>query len=459
MLNYTSFLKLCGFFMIILVGGLLFLSSAIFARDYTEQTAVIHRVLPGETLSKIARRYFSLTEAHTIGDLIREIQEQNGLRGTLIRPEQRLWIPVVRTAPVVSKTIPKPRDFEARGIYINRFSIASPKMLRLVDMLIAHGGNTVIIDGKDMSGMISYPSRVRFAGEIGANAAPTVDDPGKLFHALHEKGLHISIRLVLFYDPLLAAKRPDLAIRSLDTGEPWLEGSKIAWVDPSHPTVQRYNLDLARELAEMGVDEIQFDYIRFPTTGNIRDAAYGFDRQRTPKHQVITDFLAQAREELASYEVLLSVDVFGVIGWGRAEDIEMTGQRIEDMARYADVISPMIYPSHFYGRFQGMANPGDEPFILVSETCKRFAARLLGTDVTLRPWVQAFPLGARRFGKEYILDELRAVAQSEARGWLLWSAGNAYDVAWKALAEWNHGPLRAESPEKRVSRLGDDFTE
>ncbi len=437
----------------------LFLPWAIFAKDHKKETELLHQVSAGESLSKIAYLYFALTEAQTIGELIQQIQERNRLEGTLIHPNQRLLIPVVRSIPVVPKTIPKRRDFKAKGIYLNRYSMACRKMPRLIDRLIGLGGNTVILDGKDMSGRLSYPSKVDLAGGIGANAAPSIVDPAKLFHSLHEKGLHVCIRLVLFYDPLLAVKRPDLAVRSIATGEPWAENGKLAWVDPSHPTVQRYNLDIAKELAAMGVDEIQFDYIRFPTMGNTRDAAYGFDEQKISKHQIITAFLAQARRELASSEVLLSIDVFGVMGWGRPEDLQMTGQKIEDLAEYCDVISPMIYPSHFYGPFQGMVNPGDQPFFFVSETCRRFSALLEGKGVTLRPWVQAFPFGTRTFGKQYVLEELRALNRSEARGWLLWSAGNAYDVAWDALAEWNRMTLGRETPIARFSQLDEHLTE
>ena len=459
MLKKGAFSKTVSYLSGLLISISLFFPWTVFAKDYQKETEFLHRVSPGESLSKIARLYLPLTEAYTIRDLIRRIQARNGLQGTMIRPNQRLVIPLVRSTPLVSKNIPKGRGFEAKGIYVNRYSMACRKMDRLLDRLTAHGGNTVILDGKDMSGKLSYPSRVNMAREIGACANPCIADPAKLFHSLHEKGVHVGIRLVLFYDPLLAAKRPDLAVRSITTGEPWTENGKRAWVDPFHPTVQRYNLDIAKELAEMGVDEIQFDYIRFPTMGNTRDAGYSFDEQKIPKHQVITDFLAQARKELAPYEVLLSIDVFGVMGWGRPEDIHMTGQKIGDLAQYCDVMSPMIYPSHFYGPFESITNPGDHPFFFVSETCRRFSVLLEEKEVTLRPWIQAFPFGTSTFCDEYILEELRALSESQAIGWLFWSAGNAYDVAWKALGQWTNRDLKQETIETQFSLLDESFIE
>ncbi len=307
-------------------------SKDLWAESIQKDTELIHWVSRGESLHKIARRYLPLTEELTVGDL--------------------------------------------------------------VEKLTAAGGNTVILDGKDMSGMLSYPSKVSLAGEIGANGSPVTRDLAKLIHYLHERNIHVGMRLVLFYDQLLATEKPELALRDSITAEPLVENGKVAWVDPSHPTVQEYNLAIARELAEMGVDEIQFDYIRFPTKKNIEYAQFGPDGQSTPRDKIITDFLAHAQNELAPYKVLLSIDVFGIIAWGRSEDIEMTGQKVEDLARHCDVVSPMIYPSHFHRPFQGIANPNDQPYLLVSETCQRFARFLANSQATLRPWIQAFPLGA-----------------------------------------------------------------
>jgi hypothetical protein len=413
-----------------------FLPGAIFATNETEVTEYVHRVLPGESLNKIAYQYLPLTKAYSVGDLVKEIKNLNGIQGTLIHPNQHLLIPLVPSDSEPARTIPKDTAFEAKGIYLNRYSIASQKMGRLLDKLIASEGNTVIIDGKDMAGRLSYASKVNLAQEIGANTRPFIGDPARLFQYLHKKGLHVAVRLVVFFDPLLAAKKPEMMLRTT-TGAPVLEQGKAAWVDPSQSAVQNYNLAIAKELAQMGVDEIQFDYIRFPTTRSSRKAVYGPAGQKIPRHVIITDFLAKARKELAPYKVLLSIDVFGILAWGRKQDIEATGQNIEDLAKYCDVISPMIYPSHFDKPFQGISNPRTQPFLLVSEACRRFSTFLEGSNATLRPWIQAFPWRARNFNKNYIIEELRALHQSKARGWLLWSAGNVYRVAWRALAQWN----------------------
>ena len=437
MLIPKPFIKILTIFIVLFCALTVFFATNILAQDIEKDTQLIHRVSPGESLDKIARQYLPLTEELTVSDLVERIKVLSGVQGSLIRPNQWLVIPLVRSKPVAAKIVPKKTDFEAKGIYVNRYTMASKRMKGLVAELAAVGGNTVILDGKDMSGKMSYPSRVELAEEIGASAKPVTRDLAKLIHYLHERRIHVGVRLVLFYDELLAEQRPELALKDGVTGLPLMDKGRIAWVDPSHPVVQEYNLGIARELAEMGVDEIQFDYIRFPTKENVEYGESDLYGQEAPRYKIITDFLARARSELAAHQVLLSIDVFGIIAWGKSKDVEMTGQKIEDLAAHCDVISPMIYPSHFHNPFRGIADPSERPYLLVSETCKRFSRLLKNSQVTLRPWIQAFPLGTDNFGEEYIFEQLRALDQSKVRGWLLWSAGNKYGVAWKALAEWN----------------------
>jgi len=431
--------SLCVLALVIL--SLLVQPERTLARNVDNGEDLIHYVSSGESLNGIARQYLHLTDAMTTRELIEQIKALNGIQSSLILPDQRLLIPLSRTNPAETEIVPKQPNFRAKGIYINRYSMACNKMRRLVDRLIGCGGNTVILDGKDMTGKLSYPSRIGLVKEIGADSGAVINNPVKLFHYLHKKGLHVSVRLVLFYDPFLANRRPQLALCGKDKGSGKRELHKGLWVDPAHPAVQDYNLGIAKELAEMGVDEIQFDYIRYPTEESFQDSPDSLDKQSVPRDRIISDFLERAYEELASHKVLLSIDVFGIIAWGRREDISIIGQRIEELAEHCDVVCPMIYPSHFTSPFQNITNPGREPFLMVSKTCQLFSSFLNDSGATLRPWIQAFPLGAGNFTEDYILEELRALDQSESIGWMLWSAGNAYDVAWQALKQWNRRPL------------------
>jgi hypothetical protein len=421
--------------------GVLMVPRAAFASDGSNTSVFYHCVSSGESLNKIAQHYLSLTDAITLGELVRKIRQLNGIQGSVIYPDQRLLIPLAESSPIKATRAPKKPDYEVRGIYMNRYSMACEKMTRLLNQLLSSGGNTVVLDGKDMTGRLSYPSRVVLANEIGATANPVIGNLPRLFNHLHQRGLHVCVRLVLFYDPLLAAKKPELALNPIRPDDQQQEATKTVWVNPGHSIVQEYNLDIARELAEMGVDEIQFDYVRFPTFSTVVDGECHQGQPALTRHNVITNFLAQARTALAPYEVLLSLDVFGIIAWGRLEDMEMTGQKIRDLAEQCDVICPMIYPSHFHKPFQTIADPGTEPFLMVSETCRRFDSLLKDSKTRLRPWIQAFPYGVENFSEQYILEQLRAVDQPSSRGWMLWSAGNAYDVAWKALSQLNNERL------------------
>ncbi|MBU6429922.1 MAG: hypothetical protein KGR26_12990, partial [Cyanobacteria bacterium REEB65] len=237
-------------------------------------------------------------------------------------------------------------------------------------------------------------------------------------------------------DPILARLRPDLAIHSKKhPGKLWLQHGKTAWVDPNQPEVQDYNIRLATEVAAAGVDEIQFDYVRFPGEGDTSDCAFSFNPAVTPKHVVITGFLKRAREALRPYRCLLGIDVFGVAAWGKKIDEQIIGQRIHDMAQYVDVISPMVYPSHFYGTFDGYGYPGDHPYYFVSQGVARVREKV-GPRVTIRPWLQAFTFRVHHFDPHYVERELQAARDAKACGWLLWNAGNKYDVAFTGVTRW-----------------------
>src|SRR5262249_17764575 len=159
---------------------------------------------------------------------------------------------------------------------------------------------------------------------------------------------------------------------------------KLVWGDPANREVQDYNLAIAREVAELGADEIQLDYIRFPAEGDLADIAYSFDTTTTPKHEIITGFLQRAAQELNPLGVLGSIDVYGATAWDEQRDVQATGQKMEDLARYADVISPMLYPSHFYPPFDGHNYPAWEPYFFVYQGTIKSARKAAGGGAQIR---------------------------------------------------------------------------
>ena len=396
---------------------------------------VFHRTKKGESLYVIAGKYLRLTDSYTQSGLVKELMRINSLKSTLLYVGKELRLTVIHDGSVQAETVSKRKDFIAKGIYITGISAGTERVIRLARELKRLGVNTIVFDGKDMSGLVFYKSKVKLAEQIGATDKAPIRDLNKMIYLLHGKGMHVVARIVLFQDQLLAEKRPDLAVRSRSTGEPWRAKGKVSWVDPCLREVQEYNIAIARELVDYGVDEIQFDYIRFPAMGDTSDAVYTFDEANTPKHRIITDFLRRAYEELKPMGILISIDVYGITLWNKEIDVDITGQKIRDLAKYTDIICPMLYPSHFSRDFGNKPVPADEPYYFVYNGCKRVAEITQGAEVTIRPWLQAFPLGVTNFKKEYILKEIKATEDASTTGWLLWDAENSYKVAAEALEQ------------------------
>jgi hypothetical protein len=328
----------------------------------------------------------------------------------------------------------KAKTFVAKGIYMTATSIQIDRFHTMTDSLVKAGGNTVVFDVKNEDGIVSYKSDVPMVKQIGADKAGPIQDLKTRVKQMHDKGIHVAGRIVLFKDPILAKARPDLTLKSLSNGKPWLDKGKLQWLDPNHPEVIAYNLAIAKELAEIGVDEIQFDYVRFPAESKTSDIAYSFDTEKTPKHEIITAFMKKANEELKPKGVLLSIDVFGVIAWNKDIDQRITGQKVEDLAKYVDVMCPMVYPSHFGKIFDGKQNPADHPVYFVDQGVKKLYAKIDGSGAVVRPWIQGFDWRVSNFGPAYVGKQIDAAKDADAVGYMVWNASNKYEPTWKAMS-------------------------
>lgn len=399
---------------------------------------IFHTIQKGQSPTFVADRYIKFVTYYTRPEFEKAIMEKNGLPRPMVSIGQRLEIPGVRKAPPKPKGISKPKTFEAKGIYLTMTGASTERVFTLTKRMKPHGLNTIVFDVKDMDGVVSYKTQVPLAVKTGASQKGTIRELPKMIEWLHDQGIHVVARQVLFHDKWLAQHDPRLAIKSKSTGKPWLEHGKQAWVDPNNTEVQDYNIALAKELAGMGVDEIQFDYIRFPAMGNTSDIAYSFDTEAKPKHTIITGFLKRAYETLHPLGVLVSIDVYGVVAWDQDIDVKITGQLISDLSKHADVISPMVYPSHFYPPFDGYKYPAWEPYYFVSQGVARTARKTSGSGIVIRPWLQAFPFMVKdRFKPNYVVDQLCGARDAHATGWLLWDAQNEYIVGFDGVAQWN----------------------
>jgi len=400
-----------------------------------------HTVKPGESLPSLARQYLPFTTYMTTAELEAAIIQANpGKTGKYLKPGTELIIPGVLSAPLLEQPVPLAKDFEMRGIYLTGYMAGSEHGLELVRRWRAADGNAVAFDIKDMDGLVDIPFEHQLAPK--RKNVPIRNLP-KLAHFLHSLGLHAIARIALFRDAYLAENHPALAVQSRSSGQPWEENGKLVWTDPSRPEVQDYNLALARAVAASGVDEIQFDYVRFPAEGDQKDARFAFQSAHPDwdRSDVIDDFLSRAYKELHPLGVLVSLDVFGVMAWQRPVDLGHTGQDIAAMAEFCDVLSPMVYPSHFFG-MEGYARPGDAPQHFVAESMQRFRDITADTQVVLRPWLQAFAWHTKTYSDAYIQVQVSVSKEQGGVGFLFWNARNDYSKVFPAMAEMRAAPGR-----------------
>jgi hypothetical protein len=402
---------------------------------------VTHTVKRGESLPSLAHHYLPLTTYMTTAELEAAIRQANGGKiGKYLQPGAEVNIPGILTAPLVEHPVPVTKDFEMRGIYLTGYIAGSEQGLQLIRRWREAGGNAVAFDIKDMDGLVDIPFDHQLAPK--RKYVPIRNVP-KFARFLHSLGLHAIARIALFRDAYLAQSHPALAVQSHRTGQPWKENGKLVWTDPSQPEVQDYNIALARAVATSGVDEIQFDYVRFPAEGDQKDAQFAFlsSHPDWDRSDVINDFLSRAYKELHPLGVLVSVDVFGVMAWQRPVDLQHTGQDIAAIAQFCDVLSPMVYPSHFFG-MEGYTRPGDAPEHFVTESMRRFGEITADTEVVLRPWLQAFAWHTKTYSDAYIRIQVSVAREQGGVGFLFWNARNDYSKLFPAMAEMRAAPSR-----------------
>ncbi len=396
--------------------------------------ATVYVAKRGESIPLVARQLLKKTSYLTSAELGDAIRKANGdLQSNILKAGESLAIPGVLDAPIVEKPIAVPRDFEVRAIYLTGVMVASERGLRIIRRWRELGGNAVVFDIKDSDGIVNISFDHPLSGE---RRHPYISDLPKLMHYLHSQGMHAIARIAIFRDEHLATTHPELAVKSHRTGQAWRENGKLVWTDPSQPKVQDYNIALAKKAAESGADEVQFDYVRFPAEGEQKDASFVFQTDHPDWHRtdVITDFLKHAYGEIHPNGVLLSLDVFGVMAWQRSVDLAHTGQDIVGMAKFCDVLSPMIYPSHFFG-MDGYAHPGDAPEHFIGESMDRFELITKGSGVVIRPWLQAFRWRTKTYSPKYIEVQVQVAKDKGGIGFLFWNAANDYSKPYAAMPE------------------------
>ena len=420
--------------------------------ETTVGDTLVHTVRAGDTLNALAVHYRAEAGWYGQADCLRAIRQANGLEEThLLHIGQQVAIPVHHDpAPVKARRQVK-HGADLRGLYLPGPICGFQVVFARIDSFTAAGGNGVVFDAKDIDGGVNYRSLHPLAVWGKGRPAPVIPDLENLIDRLHQRDLWVVARLALFLDGELGRQRPDLVLRGPD-GEPWAERG-CYWVDPANADVREYHLSLAVELARAGVDEVQVDYVRFPTSGWRGDWQGDLEATANRRREVITGFVASLHDTLQALDCRLSADLFGIMAWDRVADLALTGQHIPSLAPHLDVICPMIYPSHFGPGFEGLENPGDHPELMVDAGVRRCREQA-GANLQVRPWLQAFPWRVRQYDGQYVAAQVGAAEDAGAAGWCLWNPAGRYEVARQGLTALAAAP----TPHQVVRReVGDDF--
>jgi hypothetical protein len=314
-----------------------------------------------------------------------------------------------------------------KALYASAQTASDPKLLGpLIDTIDTTELNAMVVDLKDSSGHVFYNSRVPLANDI--KATDPILDPAALVAQLHQHQIYAIARIVIFEDPILAESRPDWAIHDSASGGLWRTWNGLAWVNAHRSEVWDYNIAIAKEAAAFGFDEIQLDYIRFPTDGDLATAEYGVPHNDETRPQAIASFLQQIYAAIAPTHAYLSADVFGLTVWETGDG--QIGQNLETMVKYLDYVCPMIYPSHFADGSMGFDIPNDHPYEVILWSLQNGEERIPEQTAKLRPWLQDFSLGEGiAYGPHEVKRQVDATYDAGLSGWMLWNAANVYQTA------------------------------
>ena len=312
---------------------------------------------------------------------------------------------------------PRPLPSEVRGVHVTMALASIPGQID--GYLKIPGLNTLEVDVKDENGEIGFllPA-TSLARKIGASKP--YYKAGRLAGKARASGVYLIGRVVIFEDPMLSEARPDMAIR-LPDGSVWRNDAGLGWVNPYDKRVWDYNVEVASAAARAGFDEIQFDYVRFPSDGNVEAAVY---RGKAAEAQgwTIARFVHYAATKLRKLGVRVSVDVFGL---SATHDLGI-GQVPRRISKYVDAVYPMVYPSHYRPGEFNLPSPSDAPGTTVARSLRDFNRAMRGRKAKLIPWLEDFTLGSSPRTPDEVRAQIAAARQAGSKGFLLWNPSGIY---------------------------------
>ncbi|MHB1118401.1 MAG: putative glycoside hydrolase [Minisyncoccota bacterium] len=335
-----------------------------------------------------------------------------------------------------------------KAVYMSACYASAPSLrAKLVKMIDDTELNAIVIDVKDYTGTIAYkPTNPKLAEVEGPGCR--VKDMQEFVASLHEKGIYTIARITVFQDPYYTKAHPELAVKRASDGGVWKDRKGLAFIDVSAKPYWEYIAALAHETYLLGFDEINFDYIRFPSDGNMKDIAYPWTKN-TPKVVALENFYSYLSQTVKPSGAVISADLFGMTTTN-TDDLNI-GQVLERTMPYFDYVAPMVYPSHYPPGFNGWKNPNHYPYDLIkfvmtkgadravadTTTVEHFGGERIGTTTPaiyakevynrdkLRPWLQDFDYGGN-YGTAEVRAQINATYDSGLSSWMLWDPGNKY---------------------------------
>ena len=318
-----------------------------------------------------------------------------------------------------------------KALYVNAWAFGSNKLWHLVRLADSTEINAFVVDVKDDTGCLLYDSNVKVARDIGATRCIRARDARARLDTLHDHDIYAIARIVVAKDPLLAERRPQWSVQQRDVGGLWRDRIGSAWVDAYNDSVWIYAAQLAEEAVRMGFDEIQFDYVRFPDEPSEALAMALFPSRRPGETQraAVKASVAMLTRRLEPLGVPVTFDIFGLTGSATLGDLGI-GQVWEDFITVADVVLPMVYPSHYYPGAYGYARPNANPYAIVKNALREALERSRphARFAAIRPYLQAFTLGRRlpRYTPHEIREQIRAAEELGITSWVLWNPRSVY---------------------------------